>query len=214
VALPHAFTTSYLTHEPTRQFLERHKQYGYQGPLFLSPGRAVGWRLIPTIRDLRFMWEEMPQQLLDEQQQKVRDSLRHALINWACATGEATEYTDNVPWQCLHPVGHWYEIPNLVRNGVLTQLLTARPRLKYVLLCAASSSRTKPNWTVGCATAQRLTSRACANGSEARLRNAACALIQAFCCRTFWFPIGRLRFSFPRDSPVRFPELPCIVAPE
>src|SRR5437879_8055694 len=90
--------------------------------------------MIPTARDMRFMWQEMPQQILDEQQQKVRDSLRHALINWARAAGEASEYTDNVPLQCLHPVGHWYEVPNLFRNGVLARLLTERPQLKYLLL--------------------------------------------------------------------------------
>ena len=70
-------------------------------------------------RDLRFMWEELPQQILDEQAQKVRDSLRHALIDWAKQAGEGGDYTDNVPLQCLHPVGHWYEIPNLLRNGTL-----------------------------------------------------------------------------------------------
>ena len=50
--------------------------YGYEGALFLSPGRSVGLRLVPMVRDLRFAWEEMAQQVLDEQQQKVRDSLR------------------------------------------------------------------------------------------------------------------------------------------
>ena len=132
--LPHVFTTSYLTHEPTRQFLERENNYHYEGPLFLSPGKSVGLRMIPTARDLRFMWQEMPQQLLDEQQQKVRDSLRHALINWARNAGETADYTDNLPAQCLHPVGHWYEVPNLLRNGVLAQLLAQRPQLKYLLL--------------------------------------------------------------------------------
>ena len=53
------------------------------GPLLLSPGRAVGLRLVPMVRDLRFAWEEMPQQLLDEQAQKVRESLHAALIGWA-----------------------------------------------------------------------------------------------------------------------------------
>lgn len=134
VPLPHIFTTSYLTHTPTEEFLHRQKQYGYEGPLLLSPGRSVGLRMIPTARDLRFMWEEMPQQMLDEQQQKVRDSLRQALQNWARQAGEAADYTDNVPLQCLHPVGHWYEIPNLLRNGVLARLLEQRPRLKYLLL--------------------------------------------------------------------------------
>ena len=132
--IPHIFTTSYLTHAPTEEFLGRQNRYGYEGPLLLSPGKSVGLRMIPTVRDLRFAWEEMPQQILDEQQQKVRDSLRHALINWARGAVETSDYTDNLPLQCLHPVGHWYEVPNLLRNGVLAKLLAERPQLKYLLL--------------------------------------------------------------------------------
>ncbi|MCC6395424.1 MAG: UTP--glucose-1-phosphate uridylyltransferase, partial [Bacteroidetes bacterium] len=82
----------------------------------------------------RFAWLEMPQQLLDEQAQKVLDSLHGALMDWAERSGEANDYTDNLPLQCLHPVGHWYEVPNLLRNGVLQQVLTAHPRLKYLLI--------------------------------------------------------------------------------
>jgi REP element-mobilizing transposase RayT len=133
-SIPHVFTTGYLTHQPTVEFLSRVKNYGYEGPLHLSPGKSVGQRLIPTVRDLRFQWEEMPQQRLDEQQQKVRDSLRHALMNWAQNTGEASDYTDNLPLQCLHPVGHFYEVPNLLRNGVMAALLKERPQLKYLML--------------------------------------------------------------------------------
>jgi len=132
--VPHILTTSYLTHAPTEEFLARRNHYGYEGPLFLSPGKSVGLRMIPTARDLRFMWQEMPQQILDEQQQKVRDSLRQALIAWARNSGEANDYTDNVPLQCMHPVGHWYEVPNLFRNGVLARLLAERPQLKHLLL--------------------------------------------------------------------------------
>src|SRR5207248_10806277 len=134
VALPHIFTTSYLTHEPIDEFLRRERNYGYAGPLLLSPGRAVGLRMVPTVHDLRFLWEEMPQQVLDEQAQKVRESLRAALIGLARHAGEAADYTDNVPLQCLHPVGHWYEIANLFRNGVLARLLEARPQLKWLML--------------------------------------------------------------------------------
>jgi hypothetical protein len=94
----------------------------------------VGLRLIPMVRDLRFAWEEMPQQILDEQKQKVRDSLRAALIQWAQGMGEASDYTDNVPEQCLHPVGHWYEVPNLLRNGVLPRLLEENPKLRCLML--------------------------------------------------------------------------------
>ncbi|OUC07457.1 hypothetical protein RY27_14805, partial [Litorilinea aerophila] len=129
--LPHIITTSYLTHGAIEAYLEAEQHYGYPGPLYLSPGRSIGLRMVPMARDLRFAWEEMPQQLLDEQAQKVQDSLRAALIHWAQQMGEGSDYTDNVPVQCLHPVGHWYEVPNLLRNGVLARLLAERPTLQY-----------------------------------------------------------------------------------
>ncbi|MDB4555989.1 UTP--glucose-1-phosphate uridylyltransferase, partial [Akkermansiaceae bacterium] len=132
--IPHVFTTSYLTHQPTRQFLDTVKDYNYPGSLHLSQGRSVGLRMIPTVSDLRFAWEEMPQQILDEQQQKMRDSVRSALLNWAQSTGEATDYTDNLPLQCLHPVGHFYEVPNLLLNGTLADLLINRPQLRTLML--------------------------------------------------------------------------------
>ena len=132
--LPHVITTSYLSHQPIQEFLARRNSYEYFGPLYLSESRSVGQRLIPMERDLRFMWEEIPQQVLDEQAQKVRDSLRHALADWARQAGEGGDYTDNVPLQCLHPVGHWFEIPNLLRNGTLARLLEQRPQLKHLML--------------------------------------------------------------------------------
>jgi hypothetical protein len=136
-AMPHLFTTSYLTHAPIAEYVAtlRHEAPGgYEGPLLLSPGRAVGLRLVPMARDLRFAWEETPHQLLDEQAQKVRESLHAALIGWARETGEGRDYTDNTPLQCLHPVGHWFEVPNMLRNGVLARLLGERPQLKYLMI--------------------------------------------------------------------------------
>jgi hypothetical protein len=132
--IPHVITTSYLTHEPIRSFLDDHDRYGYPGSLLLSEGRTVGLRLVPMARDLRFAWEEMPQQLLDEQAQKVLESLHAALIGWAVGMGEGSDYTDNVPMQCLHPVGHWFEIPNMLKNGVLAELLRRRPQLQYLMM--------------------------------------------------------------------------------
>jgi hypothetical protein len=128
-ALPHVITTSYLTHDAIAS-----QTFRYPGTLLLSLGRSIGLRMIPTERDLRFAWEEMPQQLLDERAQKVREGLHAALIKWAQQAGEAANYTDNLPMQCLHPVGHWYEVPNLLRNGTLAQLLAANPRLNYLLV--------------------------------------------------------------------------------
>ncbi len=132
--LPHLFTTSFLTHDPVERFIESARRYDYPGPLLLSKGQAIGLRMVPTERDLRFQWEDMPQQLLDEQQQKVRESLRHALIQWARSAGEASDYTDNLPLQCLHPVGHFFEVPNLLRNGTLAALLRERPNLRHLML--------------------------------------------------------------------------------
>ncbi|MEJ6560104.1 MAG: UTP--glucose-1-phosphate uridylyltransferase [Akkermansiaceae bacterium] len=132
--VPHIFTTSYLTNGPTADFLAQQKNYNYPGSLLLSPGRSVGQRMIPTERDLRFAWEELPQQTLDEQQQKMRESGRSALIGWASEQGEASDYTDNLPLQCLHPVGHFFEVPNLLLNGTLATLLKDRPQLKTLML--------------------------------------------------------------------------------
>jgi hypothetical protein len=131
--LPHVITTSYLTHEAIAAHLAAERDYSYPGPLLLSPGRSIGLRMIPMARDLRFAWEEMQQQLLDEQAQKVRERQHAALIQWAESAGEASDYTDNVPMQCLHPVGHWYEIANLLRNGTLRRLFEIRPQLRYLM---------------------------------------------------------------------------------
>lgn len=132
--VPHIFTTSYLTQGPITNFLAAARNYQYPGPLYLSKGQSVGQRMIPTERDLLFAWEEVAQQRLDEQQQKVRESTRLALLNWAKENGPGSDYTDNLPLQCLHPVGHFFEVPNLLVNGTLQSLLEDRPQLKTIML--------------------------------------------------------------------------------
>ncbi len=138
VAPTHVFTTSYLTHRPLQEAYDQSGKGGnpfaYAGDVVLSHGRSVGLRFIPMARDLRFMWEEVPHQLLDAQAQKMRESVHAALLQWARSAGEGADYTDNVPLQCMHPVGHWFELPNLLRNGVMARLLTTNPNLKYLLL--------------------------------------------------------------------------------
>ena len=132
--LQHVFTTSYLTHPAITSFLLDSSKYRQKQNIYLSQGKVIGLRLLPTERDLRFLWEDMPQQILDEQSQKVQQSLHAALINWARTAGEAEDYRDNLPLQCIHPVGHWYEIPNLFLNGTLKQMIEDNPRLKYLLV--------------------------------------------------------------------------------
>jgi hypothetical protein len=134
VRAPHIVSTSFLTHGPIERALALHDHYGYTGPLYLSPGRSIGQRLVPMVRDLVFLWEEMPQETLDEQKQKVREAVRSTLMQWAREKGEGTDYVDNVPIQRFNPPGHWYEVANLMRNGVLARLLEEHPNVETILL--------------------------------------------------------------------------------
>jgi len=132
--IQHVLTTSYLTHPGISAYLSQNEQSVTYDNVYLSEGKVIGLRLIPTERDLRFLWEVMPQRLLDEQSQKVQQSVHAALINWAKTAGEAEDYRDNLPSQCIHPVGHWYEIPNLFLNGTLRKLIQDNPNLNYLLV--------------------------------------------------------------------------------
>ncbi len=148
--IPHIFTTSHLTHAPIEAYLRSTfpdtlvapgsalssglSALSSALPILLSPGRSIGLRLVPALRDLAFAWEETAQQKLDEQKEKMRESVRAALTHWARTTGEGADYTDNLPEQCLHPVGHWFEIPNLLKNGTLARLLAAHPQLRTLVV--------------------------------------------------------------------------------
>ena len=86
------------------------------------------------MRDLQFLWEEMPQEILDENKQKVLEQGRGALMNWARSKGEGMDYVDNLARQRFSPLGHWYELPNLLRNGVLADLLQKHPKVETIML--------------------------------------------------------------------------------
>ncbi|MEM8910318.1 MAG: UTP--glucose-1-phosphate uridylyltransferase [Planctomycetota bacterium] len=132
--IPHVITTSWMTHGAIASAMERTKGFGHEGSVTLSAGRSVGLRMVPMVRDLHFLWEETAQQTLDEQQQKMRESARSAIADWAQGVGEGSDYRDNLPGQCVHPVGHWYEVPGMLRNGVLADLLEQQPSLTCLLL--------------------------------------------------------------------------------
>src|SRR6516225_3892445 len=85
-------------------------------------------------RDLTFLWEEGAHETLDENKEKVREAGRRAILDWARAVGEGTDYCDNVPIQRFNPPGHFYEIPNLLGNGLLGELLERYPRLRWLLV--------------------------------------------------------------------------------
>ena len=132
--IPHLIATSYLTHSPIEGRLNETENFGYNGPVYLSPGRSIGQRFVPMERDLRFMWEEMPQETLDENKQKVRDAVRQSMIFWAKGKGEGSDYVDNIAAQRFSPLGHWYEVSNLLRNGALARVLRENPQLQTIML--------------------------------------------------------------------------------
>lgn len=133
-SIPCIIATSYLTHHPIEKELRRTNNYHFNSAVYLSPGKSIGQRFIPTERDLRFLWEEMLQGKLDENKQKVVDALHETLIRWTKAKGEGNDYTDNIALQRLTPLGHWYEVPNLIRNGTLARVLHEYPQMQHLLL--------------------------------------------------------------------------------
>ena len=134
VAIPHVVTTSFLTHSAIENHLSATSNYGHDGPVFLSRGQSIAQRLVPMARDLNFLWEESSHETLDENKEKVREAGRRAILEWAKQTGEASDYVDNVPIQRFNPPGHFYEVPNMLRNGVLARMIEQNPRLEWLLV--------------------------------------------------------------------------------
>lgn len=132
--IAHLVATSFLTHERIAEHLTRYLAGDPELLVRLSPSRAVAQRFLPMVRDLAALWEESAQELLDAEKQKVRDASRRALMDWARASGEGSDYQDNVPLQRLAPAGHAYELPALLQNGVLTALLAEQPALRTLFV--------------------------------------------------------------------------------
>ncbi|MBI5664747.1 MAG: UTP--glucose-1-phosphate uridylyltransferase [Nitrospirae bacterium] len=131
--LPHVFTTSYLTHDAIAGYLESVDNFNYSGSIYLSPARSIGHRVYPTERDLRFYWEEQLRQKMEANVQKVQDDSHRALMEWAKSKGEGEDYSENKPVLRFNPPGHWHEVPNLLKNGVLARMIRENRNLKYML---------------------------------------------------------------------------------
>jgi UDP-N-acetylglucosamine pyrophosphorylase len=130
--IPHIFTTSYLTHDAIVNYLEKFNYFNYEGQIYLSPAKSIGHRVYPMETDLRFYREEQLQQKMDDNVQKVQDDIDRALIDWAKSRGEGEDYSENKPILRFNPPGHWYEIPNLIKNGMLGTILKDNPNLMYL----------------------------------------------------------------------------------
>jgi len=133
-SIPHIIATSHLTQSAIKEALTQRENFDYQGNIYLSPGRSIGQRFIPMERDLRFLWEETKQEVLDENKQKVQDDQRRTCIAWAKEKGEGNDYMENLAAQRFSPLGHWYEFSNMLRNGKLAKVLEAQPELTTLML--------------------------------------------------------------------------------
>jgi hypothetical protein len=131
-SVPHIFTTSYLTHDAIGKFLKNSDSFGYGDHIYLSPSRSIGRRVYPMERDLRFSWYEELRQKKDVNVQKVDENTRSALIEWTRSRGEGEDYRESSDILRFNPPGHWHEVPNMLRNGVLARLLRKYPDLKYL----------------------------------------------------------------------------------
>jgi hypothetical protein len=130
--VPHVFTTSYLTHDAILSYMSRCNHFGHESHIYLSPSKTIGHRVYPMERDLRFYWNEQLRQKHDENVQKVQDDAQSALIKWTKVRGEGEDYMESSVPLRFNPPGHWYEVPNMLKNGVLAKMLTDNPNLKYL----------------------------------------------------------------------------------
>ncbi len=131
--IPHVFTTSYLTHDSIESYLAGSDHFGYGDDIYISPGKSIAKRVYPMIRDLQFIWDSQLQQGPDDDRLKIKDARNRALIEWVSSKGEGLDYSENKPMLRFNPPGHWFEIPNMLKNGTMAALLSRNPGLKYIL---------------------------------------------------------------------------------
>ena len=131
---PHVITTSFLTHRPIEAFLNAAQNFGYPGPIYLSPSRSVLQRLRPMVRDLKAFWKPRLETSAAAPGREDRKRLRDAMIARAVEEGEGEDFLGDDPARSYYPPGHWYEIPNLIENGTLARMLEKNPGLKYLMV--------------------------------------------------------------------------------
>lgn len=131
--IDHVFTTSYLTHDAIVSYMERSNYFNYPNKIYLSPAKSIGRRVYPMERDIVFYYKEQIKQKQDENIQKLLDDTYSAIIKWVSQSGEGEDYSENIPILRFNPPGHWYEIPNLIKNGTLGRMIKDNPNLKYLL---------------------------------------------------------------------------------
>jgi hypothetical protein len=115
--LPHVVTTSYATHSAIARHAESWRDDPHVEP-WLSEGRRFGLRHVPTLRDL----------------ERAGYGGGSEPRDWVANRGETSDFREGEARGCLHPPGHARELPNLLENGVLADLLDAHPALEVLFV--------------------------------------------------------------------------------
>ncbi len=103
--------------------------------MLLSPGRSVGLRMVPTIRDLRFAWEEMPQQLARRAAAKNAGELARGADSMGECRGRSLGlYRTICRSSACIPSATGSRFPIYCATACSAGLLAKRPGLKYLLL--------------------------------------------------------------------------------
>ena len=134
--LPHVITTSYLTHEPIAALPGRRRtNYGYAGPAATcrrGARSACAW--CPWRATCALPGKRCRSSCSTSRRRRCRRACTPRSSAGRSRWAKAATTPTTCRCQCLHPVGHWYEMPNLLRNGVLARLLDERPQLKYLMV--------------------------------------------------------------------------------
>ncbi len=132
--LPHVITTSYLTHAAIESRLRDVGNYGYPGPLLLSPGGRSACAWFPWSATCGSPGRRCRSSCWTSRRRRCAKSLHATLIAWARQAGEGGDYTGQSAAAVPAPGGALVRIANLLRNGVLAQLLAERPQLRYLMV--------------------------------------------------------------------------------
>jgi galactokinase/mevalonate kinase-like predicted kinase len=132
--IQHAITTSFLTHRALSGTLSEEENYGSSGKVYLSPSLSTIQRLYPTEDDLREQMKPRLREIRDQESRRLARRSLDRLVNWISRLGPGEEFNLNTPIKRFYPAGHWYEIPNLIRNGTLGMMLRDNQNLRYLLV--------------------------------------------------------------------------------
>lgn len=132
--IQHVFTTSFLTHRAIENTLTARQNYGFPGEIYLSHSLSTIQRLYPTEGDIREFARTDLRKITDPESRRQARLRLSRLVKRITRLGPGEEFVSGPVIKRFYPAGHWYEIPNLIRNGTLSRMLSDNPNLRHLLV--------------------------------------------------------------------------------